>query len=848
MLTELPIDAHLGEIVRALGPGASLVLRAEPGAGKTTRVPPALLPHVPGEIVVLEPRRLAARLAAERVADEQQSRLGELVGYQVRFEDVSSARTRIRFVTEGILTRRLLSDRTLQGTSTVVLDEFHERHLQGDIALALLRRLQATTRKDLRLVVMSATLDTEPLEAFLGGPSLAIKGRTYPITVEYEASLADRPLEVQVAAAVRSVVKAQPEGDVLVFLPGAAEIRRCIEACQPVASSHDLMLVPLHGDLPSDEQSRAVRRQSKRKVILSTNVAESSVTIDGVRAVIDAGLVRMATFEPWSGLPQLRTQKASRASLTQRAGRAGRLGPGFVLRLFPKSDFDARPEFDAPEIERSDLAQTALELSALGHADLDFFTPPPQLSWDSAKALLARLGALGPTGELTPVGERMMRFPLHPRLARIIVAAAEAGVGEAGALACAIMSERELRSIAMTGFGDRRGPSDTATEMSDVVSLMDAVEEVSVSSNPTHAARSLGLDAGALAAVRRASKNLSRIVPAEMRGAGTPNEDDVCRCILHGFPDRVAKRQRPGSRSFALAQGGSAELAETSTVRDAEYIVCVAAESRSPGDRGGRGVRIRTASGIKADWLLSDHGAGISFSDAVEWSERDHKVTGKSRMMYEALVLEESDVFGGTGQSSDSKEVQSLLFEKAKERGAHSFAPAGQLAQLLGRAKHAKAQDPNMPEFTMDQVHEALFELCKGRRSFAELEDAGLMYQLGQHVDMGKLARLAPTHVALANGRKPEVHYEEGKPPYIESFLQDFCGTKESPKAGNTPLVLHLLAPNRRAVQITQDLPSFFSVHYPKIRKELMRKYPRHGWPEDPSVIVPMKPQRPPRS
>lgn len=843
MLTELPIDAHLTDIVKALGPGASLVLRAEPGAGKTTRVPPALLAHVTGEIVVLEPRRLAARLAAERVAEEQQSRLGDLVGYQVRFEDVSSARTRIRFVTEGILTRRLLSDRTLQGTSVVVLDEFHERHLQGDLALALLRRLQATTRPDLRLVVMSATLDTEPLEVFLGGPSLAVRGRTYPITVEYEASLADRPLEVQVAAAVRSVVKSQPEGDVLVFLPGAAEIRRAMEACLPVANAHDLLLVPLHGDLPSEEQSRAVRRQAKRKIILSTNVAESSVTIDGVRAVIDAGLVRMATFEPWSGLPQLRTQKASRASLTQRAGRSGRLGPGYVLRLFPKSDFDARPEFDAPEIERSDLAQTALELSALGHAALPFFTPPPALAWESAKTLLKRLGALGADDALTIIGERMMRFPLHPRLSRVLVAAAEAGLGEAGALACAIMSERELRASAKMGFGDRRGHSDTATELSDVVSLMDAVEEVSVSSNATHAARSMGLDAGALSAVRRAAKNLARMVPPDMRGAGTPDEDAVCRCILHGFPDRVAKRQRAGARSFALAQGGAAELAETSTVRDAEYIVCVAAESKSPGDRGGRGVRIRIASGIKADWLLADHGDGIGFSDAVEWSDKDHKVTGKSRMMYEALVLEESDTLGG-----ESKEVQALLFEKAKERGAHSFAPQGELAQLLGRARHAAAQDPNMPPFGMDQVHEALFALCRGLRSFAELEGAGLLHHLGQHIDLGKLARLAPTHVTLANGRKPQVHYEEGKAPYIESFLQDFCGTKESPKAGNTPLVLHLLAPNRRAVQITQDLPSFFSVHYPKIRKELMRKYPRHGWPEDPSVIVPMKPQRPPRT
>jgi len=364
----LPIDSILPEIVASLRRSPNLVIEAPPGAGKTTRVPPALLDAGlagEGEVWVLEPRRLAARLSARRVAEERCERLGETIGYQVRFEEMAGPRTRLRFLTEGVLTRRLLSDPKIKNVGVVVLDEFHERHLQADMALALLRRLQQTARPDLRLVVMSATLEAAPIARFLGDcPTLCAEGRRFEVETEHLARPDDRPLAEQVAAAVRRLLAEGLDGDVLVFLPGASEIRRAQAACAGLASQAGLLLLPLHGELPAAEQDTAVRPSEQRKIILSTNVAETSVTIDGVVAVIDSGLARIASHSPWSGLPQLNVARISRASAAQRTGRAGRTRPGRCLRLYTTQDFAARPEHEAPEIQRLDLAEPALELHA----------------------------------------------------------------------------------------------------------------------------------------------------------------------------------------------------------------------------------------------------------------------------------------------------------------------------------------------------------------------------------------------------------------------------------------------------------------------------------------------------
>lgn len=833
-LVPLPIDPLLPELVRTLARDKSVVLEAPPGAGKTTRAPRALLDAnaVDGEIVVLEPRRLAARLAARRVADELGEKLGETVGYTVRFEDVSSKRTRIRFVTEGVLTRRLTADPELRGVGAVFLDELHERHLQGDVALALLRRLQRTKRSDLRLVAMSATLDAAPVASYLGCEVLRSEGKRFDVAIEHLAAPDERKLELQIASAVRSLANAGLDGHVLVFLPGAAEIRRALEACEKVAADHDLALLPLHGDLSPADQDRAVGASNKRKVILSTNVAESSVTIDGVVAVIDAGLVRVVRHAPWSGLPAIGLEKTSRASATQRAGRAGRTRPGRALRLYTKGDFDTRPEHDTPEIRRVDLAQTLLELRAAGIRDLEWLDAPKEDAMRAAEELLDRLGATK-RGDVTDVGRRMLAFPLHPRQARLLVEAEKRGVADDGCVLAALVGERDLRASSKARFGDRGSRTDDiATERSDLLALLDLFHEAEGSGFANHALRAIGLDAGSVHAVDRARKQLARIVRAQRDDKAT--DEALLMSVLAGFPDRVARRKRQGSRDLALAQGGVAELAETSAVRDAPWMVAVDAEVRA-----GKTL-VRIASEIEPEWLIDLFEDRIKEMADVSFDDAKSRVVGGSKMVYDALAIAESPGF-----DANDPRATDLLFAKATARGARAFAPEGALDRWLARARFAATQDPAIVAPTDEVVSATLRELCVGKTSFREIEDGDLLSTLKAKTGTcGRIDELAPEKITLANGRSARIEYEEGKPPWVESYLQDFIGTKTTPKAGRVPLVLHLLAPNKRAVQVTTDLEGFWQRHYPGIRKELMRKYPRHSWPEDTSAPVPLRPPR----
>ncbi len=788
-LTPLPIDPLLPEIVASLRAHPTLVLEAPPGAGKTTRVPRALLDagfagdggrSGPGDIVVLEPRRLAARMAARRVAEELGEAPGGTIGYHVRFEEAAGPRTRVRFVTEGILGRRLVTSPSLDGVSTVVLDEFHERHLHADVALALLERLRRARRPDLRVVVMSATLAAGPIAAYLGAPVLRAEGRRFDVAVDHLPAPDDRPLASQVASAVRRLVSEGLDGDVLVFLPGAGEIRRALESCEKVAAEADLLLVPLHGDLSPKEQDVAVRPASRRKVILSTNVAESSVTIDGVVAVVDGGLARVASQAPWSGLPRLRLDKISRASAVQRTGRAGRTRPGRCLRLYTRADFEGRPEHDTPEIRRLDLAQVALDLAALEANDVPWLDPPPPANLDAATTLLLRLGAIDAPGRITPTGRAMLRFAVHPRVARVVVE------GERRGVAAAVLTEGDLRASSKARFGDRRA-TDRATERSDVVALVDLFREAEDSRFSPGALRAAELDARATLAVARAAAQLERACSAKV--AAPANTEAALRLsLLAGYPDRVARRARPGSRSLALAEGRSAELAETSVVRDAEWLVALEAEEGRAGARSGAIVRL--ASAIEPDWLLDLFADGVTEKREVAWNAK---------------------------------------------------------ADWIARARFAASVDATLHTPDDAAVVKALTSLCEGLCSFAELREAGLLDAL--RASVGRAAdvdRLAPERVVLAGGRAVAVAYAAGKPPSIASRLQDFFGMKDGPRVGGgrVPLVLELLAPNQRAVQVTTDLAGFWERHYPGIRRELMRKYPRHSWPDDPTKPAPrMRPR-----
>ncbi len=537
-----------------------MVIEAPPGAGKTTRVPAALLDAgfgEAGEIWVLEPRRLPARMAATRVAAERGERVGDTVGYSVRFDEAAGPRTRVRFVTEGLFVRKLLADPSLRGVSAVVLDEMHERHVATDLALAWLRRLRATARPDLVAIAMSATLEAEPARAFLGGALVRAEGRRFDVTIDHlspNEAAEDRPLERRVAGAVRQLLREEPDGDLLVFLPGAADIRRAQTALAELPQAATLAILPLHGDMPLDEQSRAIAPADRRKIVLATNVAESSITIEGVVAVVDSGLARVAAHSPWTGLPALALAKISRASAEQRAGRAGRTRPGRALRLYTRHDFDQRPAYDVPEIARADLADLAMTLAALGvfdSGDLDWLEPPPAAAWGAARALLGELGAVGASdGALTEVGRRMQSLPAHPRLARIVVAGRDAGCAEDAALAAALIGERDIRRNARAGFGPGRGETERGADIAD---LVDAFRQAERERFRADALRRLELDARAVEEVRRARSQLLAAMDAPRAPAAATAAAGAG--AAGRFPGPGGAAPRPGGDGGGVRRG-----------------------------------------------------------------------------------------------------------------------------------------------------------------------------------------------------------------------------------------------------------------------------------------------------
>ncbi len=845
----LPIDPLLPEIVETVRARGALVLEAPPGAGKTTRVPRALLQAgLTGdkEIVVLEPRRLATRLSAQRVADELGERLGERVGYQVRFEDVSGPKTRLRFLTEGILGRRLLGDPTLKNVGAVVLDEFHERHLAADVALAQLRSLQQGARPDLKLLVMSATLEAAPVAEYLGGaPRIRSEGRAFPVETEHLPQPDERHLDQQVLSALKRLVQRGLDGHVLVFLPGAAEIRRAREACSELAERHGLEVHALHGDLPPAEQDRAVRPSRGRKLILSTNVAETSVTIEGVAAVIDSGLARVASHSPWTGLPALKVAKISRASATQRAGRAGRTRAGVCLRLYTKHDFDGRPEHDAPEIARLDLAETVLGLRAAGVRDpsvFPFFEAPPKKALDAAEDLLRRLGAVEADGSLSPIGRRLLAFPVHPRLARLLAEGEARGVPEDAAVLAALLGERDIRreSRAMLGRdGHRSQTVDVLAGPSDLLEMLERFRRAEASNFSSGALGGLSLDAGATQAVDRSRKQLGRAmqkgrVPKPVGEAA--REQALGLCVLAGFPDRVARRRSARSPEVLLFGGGSAQLAETSVVREAMLMVAVDAEERK-GPRG-MGVVVRVAQAIEPEWLLEVAPDALTETDTLRFEPSSGRVERVRQMAYGDLVLEEE-----RSPAQPSPETGRVLAAAALAEGVERFVEPERLEGLLARLELLAQHFPDAGFPTPDKawLEGALGEQCQDARSFKDLQGRDLV-AAAEGALTAEQARLyrtqTPDRVALPGNRQVKVQYERGKPPFLESRLQDFFGMAQGPSVlgGRVPVVLHLLAPNMRAVQVTTDLAGFWERHYPALRRELCRRYPRHAWPEDPTT------------
>jgi ATP-dependent helicase HrpB len=830
----LPIDAVLPDLLDALRRRPSAVLRAPTGAGKTTRVPPALLDAglAGGRILLLEPRRLAARAAARRMSDERGTRLGDDVGYHVRFDRQAGPRTRVLAVTPGILLRLLQDDPYLESTGAVVFDEFHERGLESDLALGLVRLVQQTVRPELRVVVMSATLAVDAVAAYLDDcPVVASEGRLYPVEIRYEPRV-DRgnkspgSLAESVAAAVGRLLD-RADGDVLVFLPGLAEIRQAARALDELAREHDLAVLPLHGDLPPEQQDAALLPQPRRKVVLATNVAETSVTVEGVTGVVDSGLARVLLYDPAVGLDRLKLTPVSRASADQRAGRAGRTRPGVCLRLWSEVSHRARPEQTEPEIRRVDLAGAVLHLLAAGERDVlrfPWLEPPREATVARALVLLRRLGAID-DGGVTALGRAMVRLPVHPRLGRLLIEGERHGQAGRAALAAALLSERDPF---LRGPG---APPDAGRHrtLSDVLDRVEALEE------HERGGRGAALNRAAARFVLRARDQLLRsLSPTRQRGpaggaSGSCESDEaVLRALLAAFPDRVARRREPGGRRGVMVGGRGVFLAPSSGVSEPELFVCVDVDASKTE------TLVRQASAVQRDWLPP---ALVSAATEVAFDEQTERVTARRRVRYDDLLLEESPA-----ALPDGEEVARVLCAAASERLGRVLPPDDSAAGLyLLRLRCLREW---MPELSLPACDEAdlrdlLPWLCPGRRSFEELRRAdwlGALQGRLTHQQLQVVEREAPERLEVPSGSRLALRYEAGRPPLLAVRIQEVFGLRDTPRVagGRVRVLLHLLAPNYRPQQVTDDLASFWANTYPLVRKELRARYPKHAWPEDP--------------
>lgn len=827
-LPALPIDAVLPRLVAALREQPNVVLRAPTGAGKTTRVPPAIWKAglaSEGQIIMLQPRRVAARAAARRMCAEQGCRLGDEIGYQVRFDQQVGPRTRIQVVTEGILLRRLQDDPFLERGAVVIFDEFHERSLNSDLALGMVRRVQQTVRPDLKLVVMSATLDPRPIADYLGGcPIVESEGRLHPVEVRYLKQADPRPLHIAAADAVGQILS-QTDGDVLVFLPGVREIFRTATQLKETAGRHHLAVLPLYGDLSAEQQDTVLAPSDRRKVVLATNVAETSITIEGIAAVIDTGLVRQLQFDASLGLDRLLVQPISKASADQRAGRAGRTRPGVCLRLWTEAAHRARTDRDEPEIHRTDLAGAVLQLRCWGEREVlnfPWFERPGESAVEQAHCLLVRLGALA-QDEITSVGQQMVRLPVHPRLARLLIEGQRRHIAPRAALAAAFLSERPPFQVPQ-GRRTARHRS-----QSDVLDRLEAFEEFERSGRTEFDVGTL--NRGMARFVLHARDQYLRLWGRrEQPAAG--NADDALRYALFvAFSDRLAKRREAGSRRGVMVGGKGVRLIEESAVTEAELFVCIDVDS------AGSEALVRLASAVDRSWL--DEGTRVTVE--VEFDPRQERVIARRRTYWDDLLLEQSPA-----PLPESGQVADLLAQAAAEHWERVFPSDDRdISGYVNRVRCLREWMPELelPLFDDERMKRVLPVLAIGGRSFAELRQAPWLLVLKSqlsHAQQQAVEREAPERLQVPSGSRIALQYESGRPPILAVRIQEVFGWRETPRiaGGRVPVLLHLLAPNMRPRQITDDLRSFWENTYPVVRKELRRRYPKHAWPEDPHTAI----------
>lgn len=842
--SRLPIYEIEPALLAALAAGNRILLQAPTGSGKSTQIPQILLDRflapTDGEIVVLQPRRLPTRMLAARVAAERGARLGGEVGYQMRFDSVVSRDTRIRFVTEGTLLRQMTENASLPGIAAILFDEFHERHLQGDVCLALALQIAATKRPDLRLIVMSATLDSGRLADYLA-PCTVIRseGRTFPVATRY----LDRPVDFErtppweVASQELAAIWGGTEGDALIFMPGALEIQRTLQALANARLVGDPILCPLHGELPPEQQDAAVVRSSRRKVVVSTNVAETSLTIPGITIVVDAGLARIPRYDPHRGIDTLLIEKISRASAEQRAGRAGRTAPGTCLRLWTEREHESRPHQELPEIRRVDLAEPVLSLKAAGIDDLSAFNwldAPDPKSLAQAITLLSDLGALAPkSGTLTPTGRRMLAFPLHPRYSRMLLEAANLGcVRTAAALAALTQTRGILVRNADRRTLEQRDDTLGDNATSDFDLLLRAWSYAANHNFRPEDCRALGIHGQTARQVSRIHEQFLRIAERQRLPVEdtAPSEAAVARCLLTGFPDRVARRVDAGTLRYDLVHRRRGTLVRESVARDAEFLI--AAEIREIESKGDPTVLLSLATPIQESWLRELYPDEFTDGTEVAFDSVQRRVTARSVTRFRDLVLRDRL----SGEPPLDKAAALLATEVIAGRCplAHWDHAVDQWITRVNRLVEW-APEAGLTRIDEEARHILIEQVCHGALSYKDLKDRQVWPAVKAWVSASLLPFIdsqAPERIELPSGRKAKITYQDEGPPVIAARIQDLYGVTGNLTiaSGRVPLRIEVLAPNHRPVQITDNLANFWKESYPKLKQELQRKYPKHEW------------------
>ncbi len=820
--------------------GGVAVVTAPPGSGKSTQIPQWLLADAPQgtRIIVLQPRRLAARMLAERVAWELGTATGETVGYITRFERLVRPTTRILFVTEGILTRMLLHPEELDDVHAIVFDEFHERSLHADLGLAMTAQLRRVRRPALRLVVMSATIDATQVSHYLGNaPVLAASGRLHPVEIRYTPHTGRASnLYAAAADAVRTALDEGHPGDILLFLPGAAEIRHCAEEIARRRLPEPLEVVPLYGDLPPEAQRAAMAPAQRRKLILATNIAETSLTIPSVRIVVDSGLVKLNRHEPHRGVDILETLPVSADSAEQRAGRAGREAPGLCIRLWSALEQDHKYPHTPPEIQRLDLADAMLSVHSYGFRDaasFPWFERPPEKAANAAEALLHSLDLITQDGAVTDRGRAIHAFPAHPRIATLLWFAAHDGCYDLAAGCAAILSERPLlgnaatnaRLTSLRGAQRRNRPDDAPA--SDFTAQLALVRDARDAHFAPAFCESLGLQTAAARDILRDWNYFRTLRPRDAAPDAASPETALARALLQAFPDRIARRLDRGSLLCELPGRRRAALSPRSLVRDEPLLLAAEIRENASGT-----LELSLASGIREDWLWELFPDDLAESDEVFWDGVRQQVLRRRTLACRGLVLEES-----VRNDPDPDTAARLLADQLRANNMPLLGWDDKCDAWLDKVRFAAAAFPNLhlPDFDDDALAAVRADLCAGETKYAAVRNKPALPFLQArlpHDQLALLNRLCPDSIPLPRGRKLRLEYHPGLPPKGRARIQELYDLQGPVTIGDgaIPVLLDILAPNYRTVQITDDLPRFWTVHYPAIKSQLARRYPKHEW------------------